>query len=85
MGLDRYCAAFEGAMMSDFPPVEQLRTITVPTLVLAWRSDVQHPLETAKMLQRTLPDAELHVARTWKDIEEFPQVMRTFLHRCVAE
>lgn len=85
MGLDRYCAAFEGAMMSDLPPIEQLRTINVPTLILAWGSDVQHPLETANMLQGTLPHANLHVARTWNEIEDFPLVMRTFLLRCVAE
>mmetsp|Transcript_26309 Transcript_26309/g.87195 ORF Transcript_26309/g.87195 Transcript_26309/m.87195 type:complete len:333 (-) Transcript_26309:2-1000(-) len=81
MGLERYCAALEGAALSDLPGPDQLKTIEVPTLILAWRSDVQHPLETAEMLKATLPNAELVVASTWSEIQQFPRHMREFLSR----
>lgn len=81
MGLDRYCAALEGATLSDLPSQNELRHIELPTLILAWRSDVQHPVETAEMLHATLPRAELVVAKCWSDIEKFPQHIRDFLRK----
>merc|ERR1711971_55509 len=74
MGVDRYCDALEGAMLSDLPSEDRLRSISIPTLILAWRSDVQHPVETAKMLHAVMPNAELHVADRWSDISEFPSI-----------
>lgn len=81
MGVDRYVAALKGAAESDLPPRERLQTISVPTLILAWRSDVQHPVVAAEMLRETLPNSELYVASSWSDIENFPDRMRNFLRR----
>lgn len=81
MGADRYCAALQGAVESDLPPREQLRAITVPTLILAWESDVQHPVEAARILKETLPAAELHIVNTWAGVESLPSMMATFLER----
>jgi len=81
MGVERYCAALEGAAQSDLPPLDDLRTITVPTLILAWRSDVQHPVDTAEMLRETIPNSELHIADTWDDIEQFPGHMQHFFRK----
>lgn len=81
MGPVRYCAAMEGSAASDLPPKELLRSIEVPALVLAWQSDVQHPVDSAKLLASTLPNAELHIARSWDEIEDFPRIMRAFLSR----
>jgi pimeloyl-ACP methyl ester carboxylesterase len=84
MGQERYCAALEGSATSDLPSREILRKVEVPCLILAWPSDVQHPVDTAKMLAGTLPNAELHIAESWAEIEDFPRVMRTFLDRMLA-
>lgn len=85
MGVSRYCAALDGAIMSDLPPPEKLRALKVPTLVLAWQSDAQHPVSSAEMLKEELPHAELHVAKSWAEIEEFPVQMRDFLQRVQAQ
>merc|ERR1719329_1589034 len=77
MGLERYLAALRGAMASDLPPPERLASIHTPTLILAWKSDVQHPAQTAQMLHATLPNSELCLAETWAEIEEeFPRRTR---------
>jgi len=81
MGSERYCAALEGACASDLPPIEALQQIRVPTLILAWASDVQHPVSSAVALAGALPNSELHVAKTWSEIEAFPEHMRTFISR----
>lgn len=85
MGVDRYCTALEGAIASDLPPLDQLKEVKVPTLILAWKTDAQHPVESAELLKETLPNAELHVASTWSDVETFPEHMRDFLRRVMRK
>ncbi|CAE7466073.1 ABHD11 [Symbiodinium natans] len=79
MGQRRYCAALRGAIDSDLPPPSELKRLTMPILVLAWKSDAQHPLEAAELLCDLLPQAQLHVASCWADVEMLPQQMRQFL------
>mmetsp|Transcript_66261 Transcript_66261/g.170603 ORF Transcript_66261/g.170603 Transcript_66261/m.170603 type:complete len:197 (+) Transcript_66261:1-591(+) len=79
MGVDGYAAAMQCAEASDLPTPKELSQLNIPTLILAWRSDVQHPLETARMLAKTLPDAELVVANTWDEIETFTSHKRRFI------
>ncbi|CAK9026969.1 unnamed protein product [Durusdinium trenchii] len=79
MGQRRYCAALRGAIDSDLPSPEALRRLNIPVLILAWKSDAQHPLESALMLQEILPQAELCVADSWEEIERFPEQIRGFL------
>lgn len=79
MGLDRYCSALQGAVASDLPSKEALKRLDVPTLILAWTTDAQHPLESAELLHDLLPRSELHVARKWAEVEALPTRMRSFL------
>ncbi|CAJ1346722.1 unnamed protein product [Effrenium voratum] len=79
MGQRRYCAALRGAIDSDLPSAEQLARLDIPVLILAWKSDAQHPLESAQLLHDILPQAQLSVAESWEEIEEFPARMREFL------
>lgn len=79
MGLDRYCSALQGAIASDLPSKEALKRLDVPTLILAWTTDAQHPLESAELLHDLLPQSELHVARNWVEVEALPSRMRSFL------
>ncbi|MEU1394795.1 hypothetical protein ABZ403_01810 [Micromonospora zamorensis] len=39
-----------------------------PTLILTWETDPGHPVSTAVLLARVLPDAHLHVSATAADI-----------------
>ncbi len=60
-------AALRGAALSDLPSPDQLRQLTMPTVILAWRDDPVHPLSTARLLVDTLPNAELIIADDGND------------------
>jgi len=68
-----------GAKLTDFPPREQIQSITAQSLILAWEGDRGHPLATAEELVALLPNAQAHVARGLSDLERWPQLMRAFL------
>lgn len=54
-------AALLGASRSDLPPLEQLQSLDIPTLVMGWRGDPIHPDAVAEKLASVLPDARLHI------------------------
>ncbi len=58
----------EGAAASDLPPIGALRSLDIPSLILAWDTDPGHPVSTAETLHRTLPRSTLRVAQTVADI-----------------
>lgn len=68
-----------GAAASDLPAPEDIRTITQPTLVLAWAGDPGHPVSTAERLVELLPQAELHVATRIRDVLRWPAQVASFL------
>jgi pimeloyl-ACP methyl ester carboxylesterase len=72
-------AALRGAARSDLPLPEQLRTITTPTLILAWDTDPGHPLSTAERLAELLPDAQLVIARRLRDVVRWTDRVTAFL------
>jgi hypothetical protein len=56
-----------------------LRSLTHPTLILAWATDNGHPLSTAEQLAALLPEAELRVANTAADIRGWGALAAAFL------
>lgn len=60
----RLARAFRGAATADLPTPEQIATLDVPTLILAWTGDTGHPVQTAARLQELMPHAELGLATT---------------------
>jgi len=72
-------SVLRGAGRSDLPPVEALRVLDIPALVLAWDTDPGHPVVTAERLAEALPSAELHVARTLAEVHAWPALMGSFL------
>jgi pimeloyl-ACP methyl ester carboxylesterase len=61
-------AVLLGAAASRFPDDEALATIEQRTLILAWDTDLNHPLSTAEHLAERLPDSTLEVAATAEGI-----------------
>ena len=55
-------AVLRGAASSDFPADDAIRTIRQPALILAWDTDLSHPVSTAEHLAQQLPDSRLEIA-----------------------
>lgn len=77
-------AILRGMAASDLPPREQLRNVVVPTLILAWDGDDQHPLSTARALAQTLVLSELVVAEDLDSVRGWPGLIREFLEGLVV-
>jgi pimeloyl-ACP methyl ester carboxylesterase len=76
---ERLPAVLRGAGASDLPAPGVVRELAVPALILAWDTDPGHPLATAERLAALLPDAELHVARTLRDVTRWTRLVDGFL------
>lgn len=69
-------AVFRGAALSDLPDRDRLSHLTIPTLILAWLHDPSHPVSTAALLDETLPNTDLRLARTPHDVATWPERFR---------
>lgn len=63
-----YPHVMRGSAASDLPEQESLRTLTHPTLILAWTGDSGHPLSTAETLSELIPNSRLHVSSRYEDV-----------------
>ena len=72
-------AILRGAAGSDLPSRDEVSSIVVPTLILAWEGDPGHPVATAETLHDLMVLSELHVARDLAGIRAWPFVVRDFL------
>jgi pimeloyl-ACP methyl ester carboxylesterase len=70
-----------GATEANLPERAALAQIGVPALILAWTGDPIHPVSTAEELAALIPDAELHVASTASDMDDWTAHTNTFLRR----
>ena len=68
-----------GAASSDLPTREEVRSIVVPTLILAWTGDPAHPVSTAESLAELMVLSELHVAGDLAGVRRWPALVRDFL------
>ena len=64
---------------SDLPAPEAVAELTMPVLVLAWEGDPVHPQATAERLGELLPQAEVVVAPTLRDVLAWSGRVREFL------
>jgi pimeloyl-ACP methyl ester carboxylesterase len=53
---------------SDLPAEDAIASLTMPVLVLAWAGDPVHPDATAERLAELLPQGEVVVAATLKEV-----------------
>ena len=72
-------AVLRGAAASDLPSPAELSQLQQPALILAWDTDPAHPLATAEALAEILPRADLHVARTLRQIRDWPRLVSGFM------
>jgi 3-oxoadipate enol-lactonase len=72
-------AVLRGAASSDLPDPERLAGLALPTLILAWSGDPDHPLSTARQLAEIIPGSRLEVADDLAGIERWPDLVRKFL------
>ena len=57
-----------GIGASDLPLPEAISRLTMPVLVLAWKGDPVHPESTAERLAELLPQAEVVIADSLKEV-----------------
>ncbi|WP_185266298.1 alpha/beta fold hydrolase [Halopseudomonas xiamenensis] len=72
-------AVLLGAADSDLPPLERLRELKIPTLILAWHDDPLHPMRSAKLLAGHLPQAQLVIADNMQDLAAWPGRISRFV------
>lgn len=72
-------AVLRGAAASDLPPPEKVAQLSQPALILAWDGDASHPLATAHRLAELLPRADLYIARTVRQIHDWPRLVAGFI------
>ncbi|RCK50725.1 hypothetical protein TH25_10615 [Thalassospira profundimaris] len=80
-GLDVLPAILRGAGMSNLPARDDLKSISVPVLILAWESDPSHPIATAHALADLLPNTELHVAKSVNDVRDWGHRIADFMQQ----
>lgn len=68
-----------GAASSDLPTREEVRSIVVPTLILAWKGDPAHSVATAESLAELMVLSDLHVASDLAGVRRWPELVRSFL------
>ena len=79
MSPDRLATVLRGAATADLPDRDAISELTQPALILAWTGDAGHPVSTAEQLADVLPNAELHLASTWDDLQTWTDLAGTFL------
>lgn len=72
-------SVLRGAAITDLPDHGGLAALPHPTLILAWETDPIHPVTSAELLAKTLPNARLHVSVTTKDVRTWAERIAAFL------
>jgi len=75
----RLARIFRGAAVADFPPVDAIATLRIPTMILAWTGDPGHPMSTANRLVELMPHAELVTASTFEELVGWTSEAMSFL------
>jgi pimeloyl-ACP methyl ester carboxylesterase len=72
-------AILRGMAASDLPSPEELSSLVLPVLILAWDGDPWHPVSTAEALADLLILSEIQVAHDLGDVRRWPELVREFL------
>lgn len=77
--IDWLPSVLRGTAASDLPEPERIAQLPQPTLILAWDTDEFHPLSTAQRLAEILPRAELSIARSLRQVYDWPHLVARFI------
>ena len=72
-------AILRAMALSDLPSREEIASLVLPVLILAWDGDPCHPVATAEALSDLLILSELHVASDLADVRRWPALIRDFV------
>lgn len=72
-------SVLRGVGRSDLPAPEAIKTLTHPTLILAWDTDPLHPVSTAERLHELIPGSHLHVSTSVADIKTWTERIADFV------
>jgi pimeloyl-ACP methyl ester carboxylesterase len=72
-------SALRGAASSDLPSRDVIATLRMPVLVLCVADDPAHPVSTGEELAALVADAELHVAHTREQLQQWGGLAAAFL------
>jgi len=72
-------ATLRGAAESDLPEPDMLRSLRIPSLILAWRNDPVHPVSSATRLRELLPESDLCIAGSLEEIRGWPERVARFV------
>ncbi len=70
-----------GAAQTNLPPREDLRALTMPTLILAWTGDPGHPISTAETIAEQAPNSRLVIASNMDELRQWPGLIREFVQQ----
>ena len=68
-----------GSGMSDLPSKEEIKSVKISTLILAWPDDTTHPMQAAEELNNLLPESRLIIAGGVEDLAMWPQIIYEFI------
>ncbi|MDD5311453.1 MAG: alpha/beta hydrolase [Dehalococcoidia bacterium] len=68
-----------GSAQSNLPPREEVASMKIPVLILAWPDDIVHPLQSAYSLHEVLPQSELVMAENMDDVRQWPGRIKEFI------
>lgn len=71
--------ALRAAVKANMPEREVLKNINMPVLILAWEGDKSHPVYSATELEKYLPHASLHVAKSIDQFQRWPSIIEEFV------
>jgi 3-oxoadipate enol-lactonase len=72
-------SVLRGAARSDLPPLDLLRRIDLPVLLLSWTGDPGHPVSSGDMLADAIPGARLEVSSSADEILNWGHTATDFL------
>ena len=72
-------AILRGMARSDLPRPEEVSSLVLPALVLAWEGDDYHPVATAQAIADTLILSEIHIAGDLASVRTWPKLVREFI------
>jgi len=76
---ERMAHVLRGAATADFPSRDQVRDISVPTLILTWSGDAGHPVRSAEALHSLISASELSIATSANDVATWSLLIAEFL------